>query len=139
MPNESATLWEVELAARPGRPDPEHRRAADSLRALAGVVNERFGTDLPEFQAVRGFLIETEAAQEKLAIAARSLLADPVVETATVRRIIDRELSPTTLTVMRKPGVMDPVASYAANTLRETVVGELSARQVTRSYISSGE
>src|SRR5215204_4017422 len=113
MPNEPATLWEVELAARPGRPDPEHGRADESLRALAGVVKSKFGAELPSFTATHGFLIETTAEQPKVESAARRLLTDPVVESAAVRRLDDSMHSGTTLTVMRKPGVMDPVASSA--------------------------
>src|SRR5688572_18216223 len=105
MPNESATLWEVELAARPGRPDPEHGRADEALRALAGVVKTKFGVGLPSFTATRGFLIETISEQSNVEDAARRLLTDPVVETAAVRRLDDSTLPETTLTVMRKPGV----------------------------------
>ena len=84
MPNESATLWEVELAARPGRPDAEHRRADAALRALAAQVRSRFDSELPSFTASRGFLIETAAGRKSVEAAAERLLADSVVESVAV-------------------------------------------------------
>jgi phosphoribosylformylglycinamidine synthase subunit PurSL len=138
MPNESATLWEVELAARPGRPDPEHGRAEESLRALAGAVKTNFGVGLPSFTAARGFLIETTSEQSNVEAAARRLLTDPVVESAAVRRLDDSTLPESTLTVMRKPGVMDPVASSAEHALKDAGIAEPMVRQFRRYAFAKG-
>jgi phosphoribosylformylglycinamidine synthase II len=138
MPNESATLWEVELAARQGRLDPEHGRADDALRALADVVQTKFGVSTPSFKATRGFLIETTADRSKVEAAAHRLLADAVVETASVRRLADGELSAATLTVMRKPGVMDPVAASAEQALEDAGLTDATVRQFRRYAFNEG-
>lgn len=138
MPNESATLWEVELSARPGRPDPEHGRADASLRALSELVKSKFNAELPKFTASRGFLIETTAARSTVEAAATRLLTDSVVESATVRPLQESSLAPSTLTVMRKPGVMDPVADSAERALRDSGVARPTVRQFRRYAFHEG-
>jgi len=130
MPNESATLWEVELAARPGRPDPETERARAAIAAV--------DPDFARVSATRGFLIETPSGRRVVESAAERLLVDPIVDRIDVRGLNEVAIPSTTVTVMRKPGVMDPVAASAERALAEAGLVEPTVRQFRRIEFPNG-
>ncbi|MSR53573.1 MAG: phosphoribosylformylglycinamidine synthase subunit PurL [Gemmataceae bacterium] len=96
-------LWEVEI--RPLGRDSERERVCDEFDLLA---NASRGGDLVRASA-RGFLLEGDLDREAAKRLAVELLVDSVVESATIAEIggIRDDLA---ITVLLKPGVMDPVA-----------------------------
>lgn len=96
-------LWEVEI--RPLGLDGERERVCDEFDLL---THSQRGADCVTSSS-RGFLLEgniDKAAAQKLT---NDLLADLVVESATVREV-GQAASDFSFTVLLKPGVMDPVA-----------------------------
>jgi phosphoribosylformylglycinamidine synthase II len=114
-------LWEVDIYSAPGEPD----RAGSEVQAAAAALG--IGTSLRVLTA-RGYLIQGSLEQEQLDRIARELLVDNVVERAVIAPIGDPRLVDPALSlagsaddanhwqavhVLRKPGVMDPVAQSA--------------------------
>lgn len=100
-------LWEVEITAK--GPDSELRRVYEEFRFLN---HSQSAIDDVILSTSRGFLLEgalTEAHVQRLAT---ELLVDPVVEDATVHALGQTTNSNDEYywTVLRKPGVMDPVS-----------------------------
>ena len=112
-------LWEIDIHPAAGQPD----RAADRLAAAArelGLANNVCAA------TARGYLVQGQsldrAGVEKLAA---ELLTDAVVEDAVIGRVGESQLndagasatigtgSATCITVLLKPGVMDPVSQSA--------------------------
>jgi phosphoribosylformylglycinamidine synthase subunit PurSL len=96
-------LWEVEI--RPLGRDAERERVCDEFDLLTHSTR---GADLVKSSA-RGFLLEgnlDRAAAERLAA---ELLVDSVVESSTLNEI-GKANGNQAITVLLKPGVMDPVA-----------------------------
>jgi phosphoribosylformylglycinamidine synthase len=109
--------WRVEVFRAPARDDPEGESVLAAIRELEieGVESVRSG---------RGFLLSPELAREVLERAAREFLADALLDEA---RIYAPRASPpaaparwSRILVMRKPGVMDPVALTVQRTLLRT-------------------
>src|SRR5262245_28795206 len=94
--------------------------AGESVRQQIGEM----GIDAGHTQSARIFLIDTDSDQHQIARAARELLADPIVETATVNA---PARGGSVIEIHLKPGVMDPVAASTEMALRD--IGIL-ARQV---------
>lgn len=113
MENATATLWEVSIAARPGQPDAEHVRVAQEITALEHLVRTRLGTGVPAIRTERGYLVEGDLKRDAVQKIAEQLLGDLVIEDVQVREAASTTLGATTVTVLRKPGVMDPVADSA--------------------------
>lgn len=113
------TLWEVEIRVRPGRPNPEQARTEAEIAALAPVLENRFGASPPAASCARGYLLEGDIDADAVRALADELLVDRVLEEATVAPVREQELSPSTITVLRKPGVMDPVAESAIRAARD--------------------
>jgi phosphoribosylformylglycinamidine synthase II len=130
MRNESATLWEVELSTKQGFPDVETKRAAETVASVDGRIRT--------MAATRGFLIETPSDRSVIESAARRLLVDSVIELAALRRVGETELPPSVVTIMRKPGVMDPVASSAERALADAGLAEPTVRQFRRVSFQKG-
>ncbi|MEO1495718.1 MAG: phosphoribosylformylglycinamidine synthase subunit PurL [Planctomycetota bacterium] len=111
-------LWEVDIHPAAGRVDREGERLVESARAI--------GVALTGVATARGFLLESQALAEADArrIAER-LLADTVVEHAVVGRVGGEHLSTPPagngrlVSVMPKPGVMDPVAQTTEGAVAE--------------------
>jgi phosphoribosylformylglycinamidine synthase subunit PurSL len=115
-------LWEIDIHPAPGQPDRAGERIAAAAREL------RLADDL-HVATARGFLVQSEALQRaQLERLANELLADIVVEQAVIGRAGDAQLSQPpnsqsgadvggrnrqVVTVLLKPGVMDPVAQSA--------------------------
>ncbi len=106
--------WRVEVSYKPGIPDPQGASALQTLRE-AGLE------EIEEVRTLRGTLLPGTLSSSEAARAASELLCDPVTETF-------RLLPPdaplpgetfTRLTVVRLPGVMDPVAHSTARALAD--------------------
>jgi phosphoribosylformylglycinamidine synthase len=124
-------LWEVEI--RPLGRDSERERVCDEFDLL---THSNRGVDLVRSSA-RGFLLEGDldhAAAERFM---RALLVDPLVETATLRSI-PKPSSPQNsdadvLTVLLKPGVMDPVSESVLAAAKD-LGAPLAATRTFRRY-----
>jgi phosphoribosylformylglycinamidine synthase len=124
-------VYRIAVGTRPGFRDPRGEAALAVLRE-AGL---REATAV-RFQAV--YLVETAVPPAEAARAARELLADPVLEEAAVDAPVrsDEERLPV-LTVLRRPGVMDPVEGSVREALRDLGVEALSVR-TGRRYVVEG-
>src|SRR5437764_10522770 len=96
-------LWEVEV--RPLGRDAERERVCDEFDLLTHSTR---GADLVRSSA-RGFLIEGYLDRDAADKLATDLLVDSVVEAFTLSEI-GRANGDHTMTVLLKPGVMDPVS-----------------------------
>src|SRR3954451_16076833 len=96
-------LWEVEI--RPLGKDAERERVCDEFDLL---TNSTRGGDLVKASA-RGFLLEGKLDQDAARRLADELLVDSVVESARLAEV-GRANGDHSVTVLLKPGVMDPVA-----------------------------
>ncbi len=104
----------VVLSHREGSESP-HSRAAQSALKTAGLAE-------PELTVDVAYLIEWNR-DETAAQAAAELLADPVLETASVFSSEIPASGPgTQLTVMRQPGVMDPAEVSILRTLKQALI-----------------
>ena len=109
--------WRVEVFRAATMDDPEGASVLAAIRelGLAGVESVRTG---------RGFLLSPGLPRPVLERAVREFLADPVLDAARV--YAPRELPPAAparcarILVMRKPGVMDPVALTVQRALVRT-------------------
>lgn len=124
MPNATATLWEISIRpqlrdGKPVCPDGEHDRVAHEIQSLAPLLQARFECEPPAFETVRGFLLEGELAVNDAHALAEHFLADTVVEAPNVSFALEQPLAPTTITVLKKPGVMDPAADSALAAIRD--------------------
>ena len=107
--------WRVEVFRAPGFDDPDGNLALEGVRELGieSVTDVRLG---------RGTLLSPEFTREEVESIASELLADPVVDRATVIALGD---SPTRnidhhILVATRPGVMDPVANTVHGVLKRT-------------------
>ncbi len=129
-PPESRVL-RVAVGTRPGHGDPRGAAALAILRetGLAGASSVRF-------QAV--YLVETAAPAAEVERAAREFLADPVLEEFAVDGPVrpDEEVLPV-LTVLRRPGVMDPAEASVRGGLRDLGIEAASVR-TGRRYVLEG-
>ncbi len=101
-------LWELEI--RPNGRDSERERVCDEFDLLTHA--ERGGDHVTA--SARGFLLEGELAEADITKLAQDVLADPLLET-TVSRLIGTGKEHA-VTVLLKPGVMDPVAQTVLDT-----------------------
>ncbi|MDP7277341.1 MAG: phosphoribosylformylglycinamidine synthase subunit PurL [Planctomycetaceae bacterium] len=111
-------LWEIEVQPAPREIDREAARVLAASRDL-GITTVR------DIRAARSFLIETDAAAEQVAEAARALLVDPIVEEHAIRSLGSPPATTGStdqdrlLNVLFKPGVTDNVANSTQKALGE--------------------
>ncbi|QDU62302.1 Phosphoribosylformylglycinamidine synthase subunit PurL [Planctomycetes bacterium Pan216] len=137
MASDVVTLWDINIRHLPESPE---RRTIDNhsqqtnadLRELGAIASERFGEDVPGCETSRGFLLEAELAAEEIERIAHRLLADTVIETVDVTQIDRREVPANTITVLPKPGVMDPVAQSARQAIATLGIAVESVRTYRR-------
>ena len=101
-------IWEIELRPR-GGVDYERYRVAQEYDLLTHSTN---GAALVTASA-RGYLIEGYIPDDKRRTEFLQVLADEITDFLTVRELgelTNTRTSPRTVTVLLKPGVMDPVA-----------------------------
>jgi phosphoribosylformylglycinamidine synthase II len=106
-------LWEIDIHPAEGQPDRAGERVAAAARELGLADNLQVA-------AARGFLIQgTSLDQPSIERLANELLVDSVVERPTIGTVGAATLAATRsgarqcVTVLLKPGVMDPVAQSA--------------------------
>ena len=125
-------LWEVDIKPLSGQPDLDGRRVANEAADM-GVA-----TDF-SVHAVRGYLLQGNITPAQVQQLADQLLADRVVEEVHVAPVGDaawcnapngcQEL----VHVLRKPGVMDPVAQSTATAIQDLGI-EVDAVRTFRKY-----
>src|SRR5258708_5778075 len=105
MPRGFAMIWEIEI--QPLGADPERDRVAAEYDLM---THSGQGRDLFIWSS-RGFLVEGKLTKADAQTLAQKLLVDSLVEKSFVESLGESLVkhSPV-LTVLRKPGVMDPVA-----------------------------
>src|SRR5882724_4582327 len=117
--NGTAMLWEIDIHPAEGQPDRAGERVASAAREL-GIA------DGLHVAAARGYLVQGESLERAdVKRLANELLADHVVERAVIGRVGESNLNDSgsaghCVTVLLKPGVMDPVSQSvltAANDL----------------------
>lgn len=132
----------IEIAPREGLPDPEGEEVARSLREF-GLLS------VDTVRASRLYEVEGALGVDECERAAREVFSDPIVERFEVREVrspgppLAAEPAPRppllTLTVLRRPGVMDPVVASALKALRDEGFGDRVSRvRTARRYRISG-
>src|SRR5882757_6191451 len=104
-------LWEIDIHPAEGQPDRAAERVVSAAREL-GLATELCAT------TARGYLVQGAALERaEIERLARELLADAVVERAIIVRVDGggggKDEEKACVTVLLKPGVMDPVAQSA--------------------------
>lgn len=128
-------LWEVDIFADNRQPDLEAQRVAGEARDLG------LSKDLTVVSA-RGYLVEGHIDQEHVQRLSRELLADRIVERTVVSVVGDPALSepindlPRLVHVLRKPGVMDPVAQSAQAAIQDLGVSVTGVRTFRKYWIN---
>lgn len=99
-------IWEIEI--RPRGHDAERDRVGDEYNLL---THSGDGADLVESTS-RGYLLEGNLNREETERLMTDLLVDPIAEVGMVGELasLRRENGKQTITILLKPGVMDPVA-----------------------------
>ncbi len=108
-------LWEVEI--RPLGRDAERERVCDEFDLL---THGKRGVDHVKASA-RGFLFEGDVDQSRAQQLVDDLIVDPLVESAALAPIEPNSRGPRSgmLTVLLKPGVMDPVSESVLDAARD--------------------
>jgi phosphoribosylformylglycinamidine synthase len=134
-------LWHLQIDPAPGLADSEGRRVT------AEAADLRLGGPWT-IRSSRGFLVEGDLDEPALRHAAQAVLADPIVETFTIRpcgpkrdgdvRRANLGADPSRVVhVLPRPGVTDPVAESARAVLRDLGLSVDEVRSV-RSYLVDG-
>jgi phosphoribosylformylglycinamidine synthase len=122
-------LWEIELESR-GR-DSERERIAQEY----GLLTHREGS-APVERATRGFLLDGQLRRDQAECLLDELLVDPVAEKGSLKQLEDRPSgNHPALTVLLKPGVMDPVVLSVVGAARDLGIPLKSVRTFRRYYL----
>jgi len=108
-------LWEIEIGPVDGQVDREGQRVLKEADGLGAASIRRVA-------AARSYLVEGGLSQSELHARVVPLLADPVVESATVKQLPSSNGEPADavlLNVLLKPGVTDNVGSTARKAIDE--------------------
>jgi phosphoribosylformylglycinamidine synthase len=126
-------LWEIEI--QPKGSDSERQRVCAEYDLLVGSAR---AADLI-LRSARGYLLEGELTREQVFRLVHELLVDPLVETVRLRGLADGDPAEErqVLTVLLKPGVMDPVAQSVLDAAADLGV-HLAAVRTFRRYYTSG-
>jgi phosphoribosylformylglycinamidine synthase II len=130
-------LWEVEIRLH-GR-DSDRERVCDEFDLF---THSSRGGDLVKASA-RGFLLEGNLDQEQAQKLQQELLIDPIEESSTLQEIGPDQVSIgnpqyAILTVLLKPGVMDPVAQSVLDAAKDLDI-PLQEVRTFRRYFASWE
>ena len=127
------------------RIDVRTARAARGGQAALDPVGEgirqqirEFGAEVGAIDTSRIFLIDTDADRATVARAARSLLADPIVESAELVDGRADDAGKSRIEIHLKPGVMDPVATSTELALRGFGLANAAVR-TGRAYVIDGK
>ena len=129
-------LWEIDITPLPGQPDLDGQRVATEARerGIAGALR---------VAAARGYLVQGDITAEQIDRLATGLFSDQVVESVHVAQVGDESLCEAPagceqlLHVIRKPGVMDPVAQSAERAIRDMGVSVTAVRTIRKYWISA--
>src|SRR5215216_2948072 len=124
-------LWEVEI--RPLGRDADRERVCDEFDLLSHSTR---GADLVKASA-RGFLLEGNLDRDAARRLATELLVDSVVESSTLSEV-GRADGDHAITVLLKPGVMDPVAESVLIAASDLGL-PLAAVRTFRRYVGTAE
>ncbi len=133
------TLWEIDIHPAEGMPDAEGRRIAADAGDLGLPANLTI-------RAAHGYLLQGDLDREQVERLAAELFSDGVVERTVVAPIGDALLNqspeafagqPLLIHVLRKPGVMDPVAQSAEQAITDFGL-QVEAIRTLRKYWVSG-
>jgi phosphoribosylformylglycinamidine synthase len=125
-------LWEVEIKPR-GR-DAERERVAEEYDLL---THSRRGTELVAHTA-RGYLLEGNLPRDQAERLMNELLVDPVAETGRLGEMNALLDGTAAMTVLLKPGVMDPAAMSVQEAARDLGLPVESVRTFRRYYRGQG-
>jgi phosphoribosylformylglycinamidine synthase len=128
-------LWEIEI--RPKKSDPERDRVCEEYALL---THRRDANEVIQSSA-RGYLLEGYLNRKEVERLMGELLIDPLIESS---RLVDLDerlgRSPNgnrSVTVLLKPGVMDPVAMSVTDAARALGIEVESVRTFRRYYLSA--
>jgi phosphoribosylformylglycinamidine synthase len=124
-------LWEIEIQPKDGNRERDRVRAEYDL-----LTHTTRGKELVSSSS-RGYLIEGDLQRDGQRESLTEMLSDQVVERVRIVRLEDQRDSPAgarMATVLRKPGVMDPVAQSVLETARELGLPVESVRTFRRYY-----
>ena len=121
-------VYRIDVSTRAGADDIDSQGAAARQQIL------QFGIDVGSTRNARVYFIDTDAPRDAIERVAGELLADPIVETATLVDSPANDAGRSRMEIHLKPGVMDPVAASTEMAIRDM---GLSARQVRtgRAYV----
>src|SRR5262245_28615348 len=129
-PKRCVMLWEVDI--QPKGPDRERDRVCDEYHLLT------HSTQAAETLArtAHGYLLEGDLTRSQVERLVAELLVDPLVETGRVTELTTAAAtSPThVVTVLLKPGVMDPVALSVVDAAQDLGLAVADVRTFRRYY-----
>ncbi|MFM2096157.1 MAG: Phosphoribosylformylglycinamidine synthase subunit PurL [Planctomycetota bacterium] len=129
------TLWEIDVYPAAGQPDLIGRAA------LAAARDFDFGKNL-NLAAAQGYLVQGELNRKQVEQLASELLSDSIVESTVLAPVGDAALAQPPgsfdylVHVLPKPGVMDPVALSAAETMARLGVSVEAVRTLRKYWVS---
>jgi phosphoribosylformylglycinamidine synthase len=125
-------LWEIEVQAKTG--DPEFRRVAHEYSLLTHEPAENAGIT----STARGYLLEGNLSADQAEKLLHDLILDPVVERGRIRELTEENSSSEgdahALTVLPRPGVMDPAAFSVRDASHDLGIDLDSVRTFRRYY-----
>ncbi len=133
-------LWEIDIHPAEGVPDRTAARVAAAAREL-GIADDL------QVAAAHGYLIQADSLERSdIERLASELLTDPVIERATVEQVGSRSIpqsaihslqsATTSLTVLLKPGVMDPVAQSVLSAAADLGILPQAAATIRKYWLS---
>src|SRR5436853_775766 len=111
--------------------------ASDPLGQAVRQQIREFGADVGPIATSRIFLIDSDSDGSQIQLAARELLADPVVESAELVSGNANSNGHSRIEIHLKPGVMDPVAASTEMALRDMGL-KVSEVRTGRAYVIEG-
>jgi phosphoribosylformylglycinamidine synthase subunit PurSL len=125
-------IYRIDVRTRPSARGGQS--STDPLGASLRHQIQEFGHETGAIETARIFLLDTDASAEQIQRAAKTLLSDPIVESAEVLQEVPADTQHARIEIHLKPGVMDPVAASTEMALRDM---GLSVREVRtgRSYL----
>ncbi|MFN4260353.1 MAG: phosphoribosylformylglycinamidine synthase subunit PurL [Gemmataceae bacterium] len=123
-------LWEVEIQAK------EHDRERDRVADEYHLLTHQPRDTVPVTRCTHGYLLEgnlDHAAAERLL---HELLVDSVVETGRLGPVNEHANGAPRLTVLLKPGVMDPTALSVVEAARDLGIPLAGVRTYKRYYLT---
>jgi phosphoribosylformylglycinamidine synthase II len=129
-------IYRIDVRTTP--PLPGGQAASDPMGQAVRHQIQEFGTSVGAISTSRIFLIDASATREQINRAANELLADPVVEQATVVEGPINDNGHSRIEIHLKPGVMDPVAESTEMALRDMGLDVKEVR-TGRAYLIEGK